>query len=204
MTGAATVSDSSLPLFRRFPALASLPRAPLGDFPTPVERAQMMAPGLWVKREDLAAEPLGGNKVRALELFLGGVRQGDRVTTVGAAGSTHVLATAVYARQLGARAMVYRWRQETNEVAERVAARIATTADEAPVVHGIPQAYALAFMAWLRGARWIPAGGSAPLGILGQVNAALELASQVAGGKLPNPDRIVVLEEAADSAAAKG
>src|SRR5205814_9859959 len=127
MIDAATASDSSLPLLHRFPALASLPRAHLGQFPTPVEHVNDIAPGLWVKREDLAGEPLGGNKLRALEFLLGGLRPGDRVTTVGAAGSTHVLATAVYARRLGARSIVYRWPQEMNDAAHRVAARIATT-----------------------------------------------------------------------------
>ena len=53
MIDAATASDASLPLLHRFPALASLPRAHLGQFPTPVERVNDIAPGLWVKREDL-------------------------------------------------------------------------------------------------------------------------------------------------------
>src|SRR5205823_3868805 len=192
MNDAATASDSSLPLLARFPLLGAVPRVPLGRFPTPVVRVEAVAPGLWVKREDLAGEPLGGNKLRALEFLLGGLRPGDRVTTVGAAGSTHVLATALYARRLGARSIVYRWPQEMNDAAHRVAARIATTADRAPLVSGIPIAYARAFAARLSGARWIAAGGSAPVGVLGQVNAGLELASQVIAGVLPPPDRIVV------------
>jgi D-cysteine desulfhydrase len=192
MIHAAAISNSSLTLFRRFPALGAVPRAPLGRFPTPVESAEAIAPGLWVKRDDLAAEPLGGNKVRALEFLLGGVQRGDHVTTVGATGSTHVLATAVYARLLGAQSVVYRWPQEMNDVARRVAQRIVETADETPLVHDVAVAYARAFVARLRGARWVPAGGSSPRGVLGQVNAGLELAAQVAAGVLPAPCRIVV------------
>jgi D-cysteine desulfhydrase len=173
-------------------ALATLPRVRLGNFPTPVEPLEALAPGLWVKREDLSGEPLGGNKVRALELLLGAVRPGDRVTSVGAAGSTHVLATAVYARTLGARPLVYRWRQEMNATAREVAARIAREVDRAPVVRTVTGAYARALMARCRGAHWVPAGGSSPLGVLGQVAAGLELARQVDEGLMPAPRRIVL------------
>src|SRR4029434_5777652 len=37
-----------------------------------------------------------------------------------------------------------------------------------------------------------PLGGSNPLGTLGHVNAALELAAQVDAGQLPHPVRLVV------------
>ena len=191
MSGRTTPSGSSLPLVRRFPALGALPFAPLGSFPTPVERVESVAPGLWVKREDLAAEPLGGNKIRALEFLLGGVHPRDRVTTMGSAGSTHVLATALYARRLGARSSVYRWPQEMNDTARLVAAQIEAIADEAPMVRGTAIAYLKTLLSRWRGARSIPAGGSSPLGILGQVNAGLELAEQVAEGRLPAPQRIV-------------
>jgi len=180
-----------IPLVRRFPALATVPRADLCTIPTPVQAAEVLAPGLWIKREDLSAEPLGGNKVRALEFLLGGVRQGDTVVTVGAAGSTHALATLVHARLLGAKAIICRWPQEMNEVARRVAERI-TEETNAPPSMNILGAYIRASRARLRGARWIPAGGSSALGVLGQVNAALELADQVSAGAMPRPDRIVL------------
>jgi 1-aminocyclopropane-1-carboxylate deaminase/D-cysteine desulfhydrase-like pyridoxal-dependent ACC family enzyme len=183
---------SEIPLVERFPALRALPRARLGRFPSPIARMDALAPGLWFKREDLNGEPLGGNKLRALEFLLGDVHRGDVVVTVGAAGSTHALATSIYARQLGARPRLFRWRQEMNEVAECVAERIAQETDQTRVYRTVVGAYAHAFLARLRGARWIPAGGSAPLGILGQVNAALELVRQVDEGTLPPPDRVVV------------
>lgn len=187
-------ADASLPLLRRFPALAALSRVRLGTFPTPLEHIDAALPGLWVKREDMTGEPLGGNKVRSLEFLLGGVRPGDRVTTVGAAGSTHVLATVTYARVIGAEPLVYRWRQEMNPIARRVAERITRELGNghAPVSRTIAGAYARALLARLRGARWVPAGGSTPLGVLGQVNAGLELAQQIADGLMPPPDRVVV------------
>ncbi|MFL5612873.1 MAG: 1-aminocyclopropane-1-carboxylate deaminase/D-cysteine desulfhydrase [Gemmatimonadaceae bacterium] len=180
------------PLFDRFPALRTLPRAKLGRFPSPVTRAEMLASGLWFKREDLDAEPLGGNKVRALEMLLGPVQRGDVVVTVGAAGSTHALATAIYARQLGARALCFRWRQEMNDTARRVADRLTAELGSSRIDRTVVASYVRALAARWRGARWIPAGGSTPLGILGQVNAALELTRQVDAGDLPHPDRVVV------------
>ena len=181
-----------LPLIERFPALRRFPRAGLGRFPSPVTSANALAPGLWLKREDLNAEPLGGNKVRALEFLLGGVAVGDTVVTVGAAGSTHALATAVYARQLGARVHCFRWRQEMNPVARQVAARTTEETAESRLSRTVAGAYARAFAARLRGAHWVPAGGSSPVGVLGQVNAGLEAAKQIEAGALPLPDRIVV------------
>ena len=185
-------SPAELPLVERFPALRRLPRARLGQFPSAVTSAEALAPGLWLKREDLNAEPLGGNKVRALEFLLGGVRSGGTVVTVGAAGSTHALATAIYARELGARARCFRWRQEMNAAARLVAARTTEETGESRLSRTVVGAYARAFVARLRGAHWIPAGGSSPLGVLGQVNAGLEVARQVDAGALPFPDRVVV------------
>ena len=39
---------------------------------------------------------------------------------------------------------------------------------------------------------WIPVGGACPVGVLGSVNAALELAEQVARGEAPRPDVVLV------------
>lgn len=189
---------STAPLLAHLPALAALPRAPLGVVRSPVERWGLAGGReLWVKRDDLNAPLLGGNKVRALEWLLGGVGAGDVVLTLGGEGSTHVLATAVHAGRLGARTWAVRWPHAMNPVAERVAARIAAECERAPV-SSVPVAMAR-LAAWRLAARrhglplrWVPFGGSAPLGVLGHVNAALELAEQVRAGELPAPRRVVV------------
>jgi D-cysteine desulfhydrase len=89
---------STLPLVSRFPALARIPHVALGRFPTPVECLELagerLARELWIKRDDLTASPLGGNKVRALEFLLAGLAPGEIVLTAGGEGSTHVLTTA--------------------------------------------------------------------------------------------------------------
>ena len=157
-----------------------------------------VADALWIKRDDLSAPRLGGNKVRALEYLLAGVRDGDHVLTVGGRGSTHALSTAVHAHRLGARVSVLRWSQEMNDAAHAVDARLRSECDAVHDAWSVAGTYAR--VGWLRARarlggealHWIPAGGTTPLGILGHVNAALELADQVKRGVLPAPARVVL------------
>ncbi len=187
--------DRPIPLVRRYPALASIPRVPLGDYPTPVESVrfpELEAP-LWIKRDDLASTALGGNKVRALEYLLAGVQPGDVLLTGGGEGSTHVLATAVHAARLHARVHAVRWRHEMHAVSEDVARRAlrecAVVETSATALGGIVRTLVRRMTVQ---ARWIPFGGTSARGILGHVNAALELADQVDAGELPAPTRVVV------------
>jgi D-cysteine desulfhydrase len=181
-----------LPIVERFPAIARLPRVSLGRFPTPVQRAGALGEDLWVKRDDASGDELGGNKLRALEFLLAGLESGEDVVTVGATGSTHALATATYAKRLGARVHVFRWPQEPSDGASAVAERTRAIAHRVKDTKSVLAAYSAATLLRLRGARWIPAGGSSPLGILGHVNAALELEAQIARGALPAPTRVIV------------
>jgi D-cysteine desulfhydrase len=112
-----------------------------------------------------------------------------------------VLATATHARRLGAQTIAVRWPHDMHPASERVARRAA----ELATIHRAPNAaIGLAWVALLRltsGARWIPIGGSSPLGALGHVNAALELSEQIARGELPMPARVVVPLGSAGTAA---
>jgi D-cysteine desulfhydrase len=188
------------PLLDRFPALRALPRATLGSFPSPVEclPGSSVRPPVWLKREDLNVEPphLGGNKVRALEFLLGDICPGDVVVTLGGEGSTHVLATALHAARRGARTVALQWPHEMNPSAQLVAEAAAGHCGRIVRTPGSLTAW-LATVAALPlsrycGVRVIPMGGSTPIGTLGHVNAALELAAQVEAGLLPPPTRIVV------------
>jgi D-cysteine desulfhydrase len=181
------------PILRRFPALARLPRVSVGTFPTPIERISLRdGRPLLIKRDDLSAASIGGNKVRGTEWLLGGLRDGDHVVTVGPRGSTHALITATYARQLGARVTVVRWNQEMNRAARSVDARLHSAARVIDA-RWVPTAYAIAAAVRLhKRARWIPAGGASPLAALGHVNAALELIEQCARGECELPECVVV------------
>ena len=181
-----------IPLVRRFPALASVPRVALINAPTPIVPLTAISPSLSIKRDDLSADPLGGNKVRSLEFRLASVRPGDRLVTVGSAGSTHALAVATYGQRLGARVLVGRWQQTMNPTAALVAARVSAITERAPIFRSTASAYAWAVFQRLHGARWIAAGGSTALGVLGHVNAGLELVEQLDAGSLALPRYVVV------------
>jgi 1-aminocyclopropane-1-carboxylate deaminase/D-cysteine desulfhydrase-like pyridoxal-dependent ACC family enzyme len=182
-----------MPLVTRFPALGKLPRANLCDLPSPVQPFPGREAGLWIKREDLNASMCGGNKVRALEFLLGGLGEGDTVITTGGAGSTHVLATAAHAARLGVRTMAIRWTHDMNPVADQVAARIRHLIPGSRVSRNPVIALAEArYHSSRKRIRYIPIGGTSPLGVLGHVNAALELAEQIARGEMPLPASIVL------------
>ncbi len=168
-------------------------------FPTPIEQVG----GLWVKRDDLNAAVCGGNKVRALEFLLGAVTSGDVVVTLGACGSTHVLATAVHAARLGARTIAHTWPQVMNPTAEVVAARIraccASVAESSSALAALAR-YTLrragevgpASTASAPRTHFVPIGGTSPIGMRGHVEAGLELAAQIRDGVLPCPETVVV------------
>ena len=111
---------------------------------------------------------------------------------MGSAGSTHALAVAAYGKRLGLDVVVGRWKQEMNASATVVADRVTRTAHRAPIFRTPVEAYAWAWVERARGARWIAAGGSSPLGVLGHVNAGLELVDQIDQGVLPQPTTVVV------------
>jgi 1-aminocyclopropane-1-carboxylate deaminase/D-cysteine desulfhydrase-like pyridoxal-dependent ACC family enzyme len=184
---------ADLPLLRRFPALASLPRVSLGRFPTPVQRVTRDDGRiLLLKRDDLSGDVIGGNKVRGLEWLLAGVRSGDEVLTVGARGSTHALSTALLAAQLGAQATVVRWNQEMNPAARVVDERLRAAARVVDA-RFVTAAYLVAGAIRLRRrVRWVPAGGASPVAVLGHMNAALELAAQIEESDAELPEEVYV------------
>ena len=190
-------------LFDAYPRLReNLPHVALGDFPTPVQATptlggRILAPSLFVKRDDLSAADYGGNKVRKLEFLLGEAQRAQRKTvlTFGAAGSNHALATAIYARQLGMQSISMLLAQpNARYVAKNLARSHAVGAD----LHYQPGMLRLAGASLgvymrrrLREGQWpilIAPGGTDPRGILGFVNAGFELAAQVKAGELPAPD----------------
>ena len=187
--------SSDFPLYQRFARLREIPRAQLCMLPSPVQKLDVVSgdPDLWIKRDDLDAPLCGGNKVRSLEFLLGGIGPGDTVVTVGGAGSTHILSTAVHAARLGARTVAYRWPHDMNPVAEIVSRRISDVIPGARVGSSAPVALARAqFHSITHKRRYIPLGGAVPLGVLGHVNAALELASQIDRGEIPMPRRVIL------------
>lgn len=186
--------------------LGTLPHVSFAELPTPVEAhpdaaAALGLAALLVKRDDLSGTAYGGNKVRKLEFLLGDAQaRGARaVLTFGAAGSNHCLATATYARALGLRCVAMLVPQHNaHSVRRNLLAGFARGSQLD--LRGNRLAIALGTAAHFREEHaatgtWpsvFPAGGSSPVGCLGYVNAALELAEQVAAGDCPEPDIIYV------------
>ena len=191
------------PLFRRYPALEdSIPWMHLGDWPTPVTKLEANPPGfdgeLWVKRDDRSSSWYGGNKVRKLEYLLAEARErgAGRVITTGVTGSHHCLATAVHASRADIPVSLVVFPQPDTPHAREVTALNEAWADDVRRCSSFAtQPFAEAAVRWRhRNERpyVIPGGGSSPLGALGYVGGAMELAEQVEGGALPRPDSITV------------
>ncbi len=175
-----------------------VPHLRLGRFPTPVQRVEGLTPAgveLWVKHDDQSGLAYGGNKVRKLEFLLAEARArgARRLVTLGAIGSHHVLATAIYGRQAGLEVEAVVFPQPlTDHVREQLLADVASGAHLRPTSGylGVPLAVLRARRP--EGTMWIAPGGSSVTGSLGYVSAGLELKEQIARGELPRPDVIYV------------
>ncbi len=142
----------------------------------------------------------GGNKVRKLEwLIPDAKRRGRRsILTFGGLGTNWGLATALYAREYGLETALVLVDQPVDEHVEAQLSRLEASGARIHRTH--TKARTVAMLPWLlarsaRGGRppyLLPAGGSSPVGALGYVEAALEIAAQVAEGSLPEPAHAVV------------
>lgn len=181
-------------LHARFPeAAANLPYLRLGCGPTPVRELQ---PGLWVKDEGAYGDGRwGGNKVRKLEWILADARHRGRRTilTFGALGTNHGLATARYAAEAGLHAAVAVVDQPLDDHVRANLARLEASGATVHHTRTPARTRLLAPYLLLRHRRpyLLPAGGSSPVGVLGYVEAALELAAQIEAGALPRPGAVV-------------
>jgi 1-aminocyclopropane-1-carboxylate deaminase/D-cysteine desulfhydrase-like pyridoxal-dependent ACC family enzyme len=199
-------TDMTLALFETLPCTQTIPHTRLAQLPTPVEHlvdlgVEVGVESLFVKRDDQSGTAYGGNKVRKLEFLLGeAVAEGyDEVWTVGAIGSHHALATCIYARELGLTPSVLHFPQPvTDHVLDNLRAisttqpklKLASHKAQLPVEVG--KAKVRDWLSRSNDVYYIPGGGSSPVGVLGYVNAAFELAAQVDDGELPEPDYIFV------------
>lgn len=189
-------------LYERFPALAAtLPFIALGDSPTPVRKLTGITRNdVWCKDESgYGRGGWGGNKVRKLEWLLPEARRrgANTIFTVGATGTNWGLAAAVYARELGIDTALALIDQPEDEHVREQQHRLRQSGATLHFTHSKPLTIAAAPWLLLRHTRgmklpyYLPAGGSAALGVLGYVEAGLELAAQVAAGELPEPRHIV-------------
>lgn len=196
---------------------ATLPWASLGRWPTPLT-ALRLAPRsggmastagtagheIWIKREDLSHPSYGGNKLRTLEVLLGdaAARGVTRVWATGAYGSNHAVATLCHAEAAGLSAGALLFPQPYSETAAANlrACHALGAARGWPVLPIL----SVATLPWAMLAHWrrerragqrpwmMPPGGASPLGALGALSAAFELAAQLRAEEAPPPATIVV------------
>jgi 1-aminocyclopropane-1-carboxylate deaminase/D-cysteine desulfhydrase-like pyridoxal-dependent ACC family enzyme len=203
-----------IPLFEQYPLLGEkLAHVPLGEFPTPVQKLERLGAEfgnsqLYMKRDDLSGELYGGNKPRKLEFILGSALRSEakEVMTFGCAGSNHALATAIYARQAGLTSISMlmpqpnaRYVRRNLLMSQHCGAELHMCGTGLESVINMPLVYSAATYQLLRhGLKsgrlpyFVPPGGSSPLGVVGFVNAALELRDQIVRGEMPEPEYIYV------------
>jgi D-cysteine desulfhydrase len=187
-------------LHERFPVLGeALPHLVLSERPTPVRELPDL--GIWVKEDGrFGAGGWGGNKVRKLEWLIPDARRRGRrsILTFGGLGTNWGLATALYAREHGFETALALVDQPVDDHVRAQLARLEASGARIHRTH--TKRRTVAMLPWLlarnaRGGRppyLLPAGGSSPVGALGYVEAALEIAAQVEAGSLPEPAHVVV------------
>ncbi|MTE15746.1 1-aminocyclopropane-1-carboxylate deaminase/D-cysteine desulfhydrase [Nocardia aurantiaca] len=192
-------------LHRLHPELTrTLPHVRLGTTPTPVRRLDALdtvGADIWLKDDSAFGDGgWGGNKVRKLEWLLPDALRQRRTTivTVGGLGTNWGLATALYGREHGVKTVLALVDQPVDEHVRAQLERLRASSAELHFTHSkartilsAPLLLARHFSGW-RPPYFLPAGGSSPVGALGYVEAALELADQVRDGTLPEPSHIVI------------
>lgn len=173
------------------PFPAEPPRIPLARTPTPLEPldalGRELGVRLWIKRDDMTGTVLSGNKIRKLEFVLAEAleQRADVVITCGGAQSNHCRTTAAAARRCGLEVELFL--RGAREAA--VDGNLFLDLLFGATVHALtPAQYArrdaiMAARAEELGALGrrvciIPEGASTPLGALGYVRCAGEIARQ--------------------------
>lgn len=187
----------SRPIFARFPELSSRqPWVSLADLPTPV-RSLGTKGNAWLKQDDLSNALYGGNKVRKLEFIIGEWRQQAirEVITFGAIGTNAGLATALACHHEGLACRVLLFDQPVTTTVQANFRAMQQLGGQFEYCGSLP-------MAWLRfnlhplrlrrNRYFLFAGCANPPATLAYVNAALELAEQIAANQLPPPAEIVL------------
>lgn len=170
--------------------ISEFPRLSLGILPTPLYRldnlSRQFGKNIYIKRDDLTGVALGGNKTRKLEFLLADAQAkgADVVLTAGGPQSNHAMLTAACAARLGMKAiLVLKQRGELsggNLILDDIYGadvRFVDT-DTYDDVYAEMERIMEQLRAEGHTPYFIPVGGSVPLGSLGYVNCAKEIAEQ--------------------------
>lgn len=179
------------------------PRVPLLPEPTPLHRLDHLSAELgrelWIKRDDLTAVGVGGNKIRKLEYLLGEAADNgaDTLVTIGAVQSNHCRAVAAAASVTGLDChLVLTGEQPAKPTGNllldellQASYEFCPGSDWASVFEAAQQACER-LSAEGKEPFLIPAGGSTPVGALGYLNAYSEFLDQCQTQDLQAPSII--------------
>ena len=172
--------------------------------PTPLTREASLAASwqladLWIKRDDLSSTVYGGSKVRNLEYFFGDAiaKGASSVATMGPLGSHQVLATATFGRLNGLHTRALLTPQPNVHEAglnQRLLPALDMEFLRCERFIDVPLAFWRIRYTRHQGQRpyWIPPGSHHPIGVLGVIEGALEVAAAIKSGELPMVDDIVI------------
>ena len=180
-------------LFEKYPDLeADIPWIKLAPLRTPVKKLTILEKklginSLWVKCDNLSSPLYGGNKVRKFEFLLAEAKDKGykKVMTAGGLGSNHCVANAIFCNHLNLKPSAVLVDQpittfvRNNLLLDLYFKNEIFYTDESDKIPN-PDVY------------YMVPGGSTPLGVLGFVNAALELKNQINNGEIPEPDYLFV------------
>lgn len=197
------------PLFRNIPSLkGKIAWRPIGDLPTPVQRAHVQLAserkaGFWVKREDLSSPLYGGNKVRTLEHQLAAceahaqAHPGARFFVLGSGGSNQCVATIVHGLSRFGLSPDALWLSTDDPDRDNALNMLSclsfpgkhiafgSAANQRQMIRKVVQAALFSKVDKV----FMP-GGANPTGMLGHAGAALELAEQIERGEVDDPEAI--------------
>ena len=171
---------------------ADLPRATLAPLPTPLHHLPRFSAAIgaevWMKRDDVGALGLAGNKVRKLEFVLAAARRdgADAIVIVGAEQSNACRAAAAACAQLGLRCMLVLSGDEPDRATGNLLlgrlygaeVRFAGTTDWAELAAAADRATE-ELRAGGASPYTLPVGASSPLGAVGFAVAWCELLEQL-------------------------
>jgi D-cysteine desulfhydrase family pyridoxal phosphate-dependent enzyme len=187
--------------------LDAFPRVKLADLPTAIDEAPRLAKEigldrLLIKRDDNTGLAMGGNKARKLEFLMADAQAlGAKVVlTCGSAQSNHVRMTAAAAKKMGMDALLILPDKMPkiftgNLMLDTILGAELKFAPEIDYAHiqELMEEEAKRLTAEGRTAYVIPVGGSNPIGSLGYVDAAREVAGQLAELGISKVDMFVAL-----------
>ena len=176
----------------------------IGDFPTPLHVARICltsgrSVSFWVKREDLSSPLYGGNKVRSLEYLLACCEahkrqhSSARFNVVGSWGSNLCVGAVVHGSALSIRADAW-WVAADEPERDNTLNLLSCLSFGGRHVSfvGRPLLLARHLVQTISSGldKVFSPGGNNPVGQLGHVGAALELAEQIESGTIPDPKGI--------------